>query len=60
MNPSPTCLVVDDEESLVKLVSHLLEMQGYNVLSSPHSEAALKMANIGFDRSPGDTLIERT
>ena len=37
-------LVVDDEESVLKLTSHVLEMQGYQVISAPHSEAALHLA----------------
>jgi DNA-binding NtrC family response regulator len=43
MKPSETnILLVDDEESLLKLATHILEMQGYNVIPSPHSEAALR------------------
>ncbi len=44
MNPASTILVVDDEESLVKLATHILEMRGYRVLGAPHSENALRMA----------------
>jgi DNA-binding NtrC family response regulator len=35
-----TILVVEDEESLLKLVTHILEMKGYKVFAMPHSEAA--------------------
>ncbi|HKP98063.1 MAG TPA: response regulator [Fibrobacteria bacterium] len=43
--PSETnILLVEDEESLLKLATHILEMQGYHVLASPHSEAALRKA----------------
>lgn len=44
MNSPYTVLVVDDEESLVKLATHVLEMKGYRVLGAPHSENALRMA----------------
>lgn len=44
MNSPYTIMVVDDEESLVKLATHVLEMKGYRVLGAPHSENALKMA----------------
>lgn len=44
MNPQYTVLVVDDEESLVKLATHVLEMRGYRVLGAPQSENALQMA----------------
>lgn len=44
MNLAYTILVVDDEESLVKLTTHVLEMRGYRVLGAPHSENALRMA----------------
>jgi DNA-binding response OmpR family regulator len=37
-------LVVEDEESLLKLTCHVLEMQGYRVIAAPHSEAAVHMA----------------
>lgn len=43
--PSETnILLVEDEESLLKLATHILEMQGYSVLATPHSEAALRKA----------------
>jgi DNA-binding NtrC family response regulator len=41
-------LLVEDEESILKLATHILEMQGYRVIASPHSEAALRTAkNLG-------------
>lgn len=44
-NPSDfTVLVVEDEESVLKLVTHILEMKGYRVLATPHSEAAYRQA----------------
>lgn len=43
-----TILLVEDEESILKLATHILEMQGYRVIASPHSEAALRTAkNLG-------------
>ncbi len=39
-----TVLVVEDEESLLKLVTHILEMKGFRVLATPHSEAAYRKA----------------
>lgn len=50
MNAAYTILVVDDEEPLVKLASHVLEMRGYKVLPAPHSERALRMARDYPDR----------
>lgn len=44
MSSPYTVLVVDDEESVVKLATHVLEMKGYRVLGAPHSENALSMA----------------
>jgi DNA-binding NtrC family response regulator len=44
MNSAYTILVVDDEESLVKLATHVLEMRGYRVLSASHGENALRLA----------------
>lgn len=44
MNSPYTVLVVDDEESVVKLATHVLEMKGYRVLGAPHGENALNMA----------------
>lgn len=44
MNPAYTILVVDDEESLVKLATHVLEMRGYRVLSASQGENALRLA----------------
>jgi DNA-binding NtrC family response regulator len=48
-NPSDiNILLVEDEESLLKLATHILEMRGYRVIASPHSEAALRTAkNLG-------------
>jgi two-component system, cell cycle sensor histidine kinase and response regulator CckA len=43
-------LLVEDEESLLKLATHILEMQGYRVFAYPHSEAALRMAKNLPDR----------
>jgi DNA-binding NtrC family response regulator len=37
-------LVVDDEEPIVKLVTHVLEMRGYRVIPAAHSEHALRLA----------------
>jgi DNA-binding NtrC family response regulator len=45
MNPSFTILVVDDEEPLVKLASHVLEMRGYRVIGASTGEAALRLAS---------------
>jgi phosphoserine phosphatase RsbU/P len=43
-----TILLVEDEESILNLATHILEMQGYRVIASPHSEAALRTAkNLG-------------
>ena len=39
-----TILVVEDEESLLKLVTHILEMRGFHVIGTPHSEAAYRKA----------------
>lgn len=50
MNAAYTILVVDDEEPLVKLATHVLEMKGYKVLPAPHSERALRMAAEYRDR----------
>lgn len=44
MNRQNTILVVDDEESLVKLASHILEMRGYRVLTALTGESALRLA----------------
>ena len=44
MNHQNTILVVDDEESLVKLTTHVLEMRGYRVLSALNGESALRLA----------------
>lgn len=44
MNAPFTVLVVDDEEPVVKLTTHVLEMRGYKVLSASHGEAALRAA----------------
>lgn len=44
MNPAYTILVVDDEESLIKLATHVLEMRGYRVLSASQGESALRVA----------------
>ena len=44
MNPAYTILVVDDEESLIKLATHVLEMRGYRVLSASQGESALRIA----------------
>src|SRR4051812_46107431 len=41
---SATILLVEDEESVLKLATHVLEMQGYRVLASPQSESALRIA----------------
>lgn len=38
-----TILVVDDEEPLVKLATHILEMRGFRVLSAGSGEAALRL-----------------
>lgn len=48
-NPSDiNILLVEDEESILKLATHILEMRGYRVIASPHSEAALRTAkNLG-------------
>lgn len=45
MTAAQTILVVDDEESLVKLATHVLEMRGYRVLSATSGEAALRMVS---------------
>jgi len=45
LKPSETTiLLVEDEESVLKLASHVLEMRGYRVIASPHSEDALRTA----------------
>jgi DNA-binding NtrC family response regulator len=52
-NPKPSetnILLVEDEESLLKLATHVLEMQGYRVIASPHSEAALRTAKARPER----------
>lgn len=46
-----TILLVEDEESILKLATHILEMQGYRVIASPHSEAALRTA-----KNPGERI----
>lgn len=43
-------LVVDDEESLVKLATHVLEMKGYRVLPAANGEKALRIAGACKDR----------
>ena len=43
MTPPQTILVVDDEEPLVKLATHVLEMRGYRVLPANSGESALKL-----------------
>lgn len=45
-----TILVVDDEEPLVKLATHVLEMRGYRVLPAGSGEAALRLANQAQER----------
>lgn len=40
----PVILLVEDEESLLKLATHILEMRGYRVLAASQSEAALHQA----------------
>ena len=50
MNAPFNILVVDDEESLVKLATHILEMRGYRVLPAAHGENALRMAAAFQDR----------
>ncbi|MDB5102689.1 MAG: hybrid sensor histidine kinase/response regulator [Fibrobacteres bacterium] len=51
LKPSETnILLVEDEESLLKLATHILEMQGYRVIASPHSEAAMRTAKNLPDR----------
>jgi two-component system cell cycle sensor histidine kinase/response regulator CckA len=37
-------LLVEDEESLLKLATHILEMRGYRVLAAAESETALHQA----------------
>lgn len=43
MSAPQTVLVVDDEEPLVKLAAHVLEMRGYRVLAAGSGEAALRL-----------------
>lgn len=45
MNRQYAILVVDDEESLVKLAAHILEMRGYRVLTALTGESALRLAS---------------
>ena len=40
-NSDYTILVVEDDESLLRLTTHVLEMAGYRVLANPESETAL-------------------
>ena len=43
-NAQTTVMVVDDDESIVNLVSGLLEEQGYRVLKARHSDEALDIS----------------
>lgn len=43
-NNQTTVMVVDDDESIVNLVSGLLEEQGYRVLKARHSDEALDIS----------------
>lgn len=38
-----TVLIVDDEESVRKMVSYILEMQGYSVLTASYGDQALNV-----------------
>ena len=48
-----TILVVDDEAGLVKLAKHILEIQGYHVLTATDGVMALKI----LDEEPGIDLL---
>jgi DNA-binding NtrC family response regulator len=50
--PSETViLVVEDDESLLRLSTHVLEMAGYRVIPMPESESALHMAKSRRDET---------
>jgi DNA-binding response OmpR family regulator len=44
MNENPSILVIDDNPADLKLVSSLLESQGYHVFSSNEAPAGIEMA----------------
>jgi DNA-binding NtrC family response regulator len=43
-NEQAVILLVEDEESLLKLATHILEMRGYHVMAAAQSETALHQA----------------
>ncbi|OGW79985.1 MAG: hypothetical protein A3G33_04940 [Omnitrophica bacterium RIFCSPLOWO2_12_FULL_44_17] len=45
MTEQKTLLIIDDEESLVKMLKRYLVKQGYNVLTAPDGEIGLSIAN---------------
>jgi DNA-binding NtrC family response regulator len=50
--PSETViLLVEDDESLLRLSAHVLEMAGYRVISMPESESALHRAKSRRDET---------
>ena len=51
-NPSETViLLVEDDESLLRLSTHVLEMAGYRVVPMPESESALHRARSRRDET---------
>ena len=51
MNPAQNViLIVDDEDSVLQLATHILEMRGFRVLAAPHSEAAKHISEEYPDR----------
>lgn len=64
-DPSATCLIVDDEAAILRLVSTVLEDMGCETLLAPNAEAALEiLADVSPDlmitdvRLPGMDGIE--
>lgn len=52
LKPSETViLVVEDDESLLRLSTHVLEMAGYRVIAMPESESALHRAKSRRDET---------
>ena len=54
-NTTKTILIVDDEETILNLLSHNLKREGYEVLEARDGEEALKLA---FEKKPDLILLD--
>jgi len=60
LSGNETILLVEDEKSIIKLVSRILEGQGYNIITAANGEEALKLAEINkFDLLLSDVIMPK-